>query len=315
MAGENAALKEEALAKARGQKLGDMDRADHPACGVNRIVDAEAGQIEFLMPDGVTPRTKIALVGFASSTKEHAPVGDPEWVLCGMNQLYRHLPRRVDLHYEIHKEWNTALVPGTDHAAWLRDCGIPVLMTDRLPDMPTTVRFPITRLIEKFSLDYFTSTVAYMLAFTIDYIDQQVERRLRVAPSNGLASAWDVAQLQRSLYREYTIGIFGIDLIVGEEYDWQKACAEFWLGHALARDIIVMIPPQSALLKQRYRYGYAMAPADLINDVDLSKRHAFLTGEHQKHSEAVVQLVGALREVETWRELYRLRERGGTVSL
>ena len=82
-------------------------------------------------------------------------------------------------------------MPGTDHAAWLRDCGIPVLMTDRVPGLPTAVRFPIERLIEKFSIDYFTSTVAYMVAFTLDYIDQQVEVRLRAARDELEAVAGD----------------------------------------------------------------------------------------------------------------------------
>jgi hypothetical protein len=145
--------------------------------------------------------------------------------------------------------------------------------------------------------------------------DKRVEAGMKAAPGNGLASAWDVVQLQRSLYQEWHVGIFGIDLIVGEEYDWQKACAEFWLGQLLARDVNVLIPPTSALLKQRYRYGYQMAPTDLINDTDLSKRIASLTAEHQKHSEIVVQLVGALKELDTMKELYRLRERGGNINL
>ena len=320
MAGENAALKAEAALQSRSPS-----QAAGPDCsnlnGVNRIIDADAGAVEFLMPDGVTPRRKFALVGFASSTKDMAPFGDPEWVICGMNQLARHLPGgdgpsgRRDLWFEIHREWNTAVVPGTDHAAWLRDCGIPVLMTDRVEGLPTSVRFPIDRLIRRFDIDYFTSTVAYMLAFTMYYIDRQVEARLKATPPNGLVTAWDVLQLASTLYAEYTIGVFGIDLIVGEEYDWQKSCAEYWCGQIMARNITLMIPKESALLKQRYRYGYFMEPDDLIKDSDLAKRANQLTAEHQRHSEAVVQLVGALRELETLRELRRLRERGGTVAL
>lgn len=315
-AGQNAALKEAELAAARGQTVGDgMDRADHPAYAAGQIVDADAGTITLVMPDGVTPRKKLALVGFASSTKEMAPFADPEWAIIGMNQLNRHIPRRADAWFEIHKEYLDAVVPGTDHEAWLRNCGLPVYMVDRFPNLPTSVRYPVDRLIQKFGIDYFTSTVAYMFAWAIDYIDQRVEATLKESPGNGLASAWDVLQLQRSLYREWSVGIFGIDLIVGEEYDWQRACAEFWLGQMLARDITTVIPKESALLKQRYRYGYFMEPEDLLKDSDISKRIGQLTGEHQKHSEIVVQLVGALKELETIRELRRLRERGGNINL
>lgn len=324
MAGENAALKAEAIAKASGINMDEFMNKAHPCLGVNRIVDADAGTIELLSPDGVTPRKKIALVGFASSTKDMAPFNNPEWAICGMNQIYRHIHhkdadgkpvlRHPDLHYEIHKEWNTAVVPGTDHEAWLRDCGIPVLMTDVVAGLPTSVRFPIERFIKKFDLDYFTSTVAYMLAFTVDYIDQSVERRLRESPTNGFATALDVLSLAKSLYAEYTIGVFGIDLIVDDEYVYQKPCAEYWLGQIMAREITLMIPKQSALLRQRYRYGYDMEPQDLIKDSDLTKRHAYLTGEHQKHSESVVQLVGAIKEIEYWTQVRKLREAGGTVG-
>lgn len=304
-AGQNAALKEAATTE------GGVSRS-HPATGVSRIVDADAGHVEFLMPDGETPRKKFALVGFASSTREMAPFHDPEWVVMGMNQLNRHIPR-ADAWIEIHKEWNTAVVPGTDHTGWLRDCGIPVLMAQRIPELPTSVTFPINRLIDKFA-DYFTSTVAYMVAYFVDHIDREVESRMKDSPSNGLATAWDVAELQKSMYSEYTIGIFGIDLIVGEEYTWQRPCAEYHLGQALARNITVMVPPQSALLTQRYRYGFAMEPDDIIKDSDFEKRKAYLIGEHQKYHQASLEVAGALKEMDYWSELRTLRERGGKVG-
>lgn len=307
MAGENAAVAQAA------QATQGVD-PQHPAAGVTRILDARDGRIDFLMADGVTPRKKIALCGFASTTRDMAPFTDPTWAIVGMNQLNRHIPR-ADAWFEIHKEWNTALVPGTDHFGWLRDCGIPVFMTDDAmqPALPWWTRYPIERLIAKFN-DYYTSTVAYMIAWAIDYVDARVEAQLRETPGNGLASAWDVAELKRSLYREWTIGIFGIDLVVGEEYTWQRPCAEYFLGQALARDITVNVPKPSALLKQRYRYGYEMAPTDLVNDVDLEKRRVLLVNELVKHETICHQIQGGLEEVKYWAEVYALKARGAAIS-
>jgi hypothetical protein len=307
MAGENAALK---LAQT-GAPVEGVQPA-HPCTGVNRVVDADAGVIELLEPGGAAPRRKFACVGFASSTKDLAPFADPSWAIIGMNQLNRHIPR-ADAWFEIHRDWNTALVPGTDHAGWLAACGIPVLMTDRVPSIPTSVRYPVEEL-SKDTGDYFTSTVAYMIAYFTRHIDRLVEARLRETPPNGLATAWDVAQLSRTIYAEHVLGLFGIDLVVGEEYSWQKPCAEFHLGLALARGITVLIPPQSALLKQRYRYGYEMEPQDLIKDSDLAKRETYLRGEHQKASEQAVMLAGALQEIAQFREFRVLRERGATIG-
>jgi len=317
MAGENAAVKEVAPGKA-----GDsLFQPNHPCKGVNLVDDADAGTLQLLMPDGVTPRKAFACVGFASSTRNMAPYNDPLWAIAGMNQLARReedgritgLIPRADLWFEIHREWNTALVPGTDHRGWLTECGLPVLMTDRVPGLPTSVRFPIDPLIAHVT-DYFTSTVAYMVSFFTWHIDRLVEARLKGLPTNGLASPFDVLELVKSIYAEYSIGIFGIDLIVGEEYTWQKPCAEFWIGRALAKGITVIIPPQSALCKQRYRYGYQMEPQDLVKDSDIEKRLAYLEAEHQKHSQAAVQLSGAITEMQYMKEFRTLRERGGTIG-
>lgn len=295
----------------------------HPLTGKGRIVDASQGLVEFLGPDG-QPRKKFALCGFASSTRDMAPFGTDGWAIFGMNQLYRHIPR-ADGWFEIHKAWNTAVVPGTDHAGWLRDCGIPVIMTDQVPCIPTSVRVPIERFVGKFG-DYYTSTVAYMVAFFTDYIDTQVERRVE-AETAEMAKVFKKAGRRvpeglglsmsrvRELYAEYSIGIFGIDLVVGEEYTWQRPCAEFYLGQALARNIEVIIPRQSALLQQRYRYGYQMEPDDLIRDSDIEKRrNALLAGLNQGARE-MAEREGALKELNLLAELRGLRERGADVQV
>lgn len=322
--GPNSAVHAEAAAKATGQALGDFINLNHPCLGKNRILDAKAGTVELLLPDGSAPRKKFALVGFAGSTRGYAPINDPEWAIVGMNQLYRgHLAhkgpdgqsivRHPDMHFEIHKNYLDAVVAGSDHEGWLRNCGIPVMMAYPVKELPTSLGFPLPRMVEKFN-DYFTSTVAYMLAWAIDHIDRLVEERMKAAPSNGLATAYDVAQLARSMYAEYQIGLFGIDLIVGTEYFEQKPCAEFWIGQACGRGITVAIPPQSALITQRYRYGYQMAPQDLVNDVDLDNRRAALAAEHQRASAEAIKFAGMLEENEYMRELYALRTRGGKVG-
>ena len=270
------------------------------------------------MPGGSEPRRKFALIGFSDSTRDMAPLNDPEWAVVGMNQLQRHLRhfdlddageiqrdtegkpltvlRHADLWFEIHKVWNTAVAPGTDHAAWLRDCEIPCYMTDVVEGLPSSIAFPVDRMIEKFDIDYFTSTVAYMVAWAIDHIDGLVEERLREI-NTGDASALDMLKLTRSIYNEYTIGVFGIDLIVGEEYAHQRPAAEFYLGQAMARNIEVMLHDRSALLSQRYRYGYEMEPDDLVLDSDLEARRVRHVNEHDKSNAVAIELFGRIEEL------------------
>jgi len=257
-------------------------RFDHPAAAHCRIVDRATGEIDLM------GRKKIAIIGFASSTRHYVPSDDPSWICTGLNQIYRHVPR-VDVHFDIHSYWKEDNVAGTDHEGWIRECGIPVYMADLYPEAPTGVRYPVERLIKKFGLDYFTSTVAFELAWAIDCFDREVEKQI-----TALSVTPTPAEV-KVLYEQYTIGIYGIDLIVGTEYDWQKSCVEFYIGQGCARGINFHIPPESALLKQMYRYGYEREPGTgLLKLSELTKRHQEIEEIKQKLFIQMHQLNGKI---------------------
>jgi hypothetical protein len=113
------------------------------------------------------------------------------------------------------------------------------------PDIPTSVRFPIERLTAHFGAQceklrespYFTSTFAYMLAFAVLGI---VERRHDPhVPEPGEA-----------------IHVCGVEMLNGEEYAFQRSCAEFLCGYVLGHGISLVIPARSALLESDGMYGY-----------------------------------------------------------
>lgn len=193
-----------------------------------RIVDHQDGLVE-----AIPKRTKVAIVGFASSSRDLAPFDDPEWEIWGLNQLYGYMPRRADRWFEIHTpEMFTAdIVPGTDYLGWLAECPIPVYMIEHYPSVPNSVRYPLERMIDFLDgMDYWTSCPAYMAAL-------------------ALAEGFQ------------TIALYGIDLVVGVEYQRQKACLEAILAYGMGkargegRPITLEIPKTSALFKARYRYG------------------------------------------------------------
>ena len=233
--------------------------ADHPCRNTEiRILDAEAGIIE-------GTREKLALVGYASSTRDLAPFDDPTYDILGLNQLYRFIPR-ADLWTDIHDYWDEENVEGTDHEGWLRDCGIPILMNKTRSNLPTAIRYPLERAIAA-GCDYFTSTVAFLIA-------------------------WGIVQG----YKE--IALYGIDLIVGTEYEFQRQCAEFWLGIAHGRGMTVRIPPQSALLKHSHRYGYEREPnVGLLPLGELAERQRRLGKDRDTHIDKMKAIDGAMHEV------------------
>lgn len=253
---------------------------NHPCAGRVTIIDHDKGIVESLCPDGAK-RTKMAIVGFAASSKDLAPYDDPTWEIVGLNQLYRHIPR-ADRWLEIHHNWNEHVVEGTDHQKWLADSPIPVYMVDRVPGIPNSVRFPIERVMNG-HLDYFTSTVAFAIALAID---------------EG--------------FKE--IGLWGIDLIVGDEYSYQKPCAEFWLGVAHGKGILVTLPHTTALCKQSYRYGYQSEPSSLVTMSELTRRRSMLQDERHKKMIDLANIDGALQDCQMWGDLADLRMKGGTVN-
>lgn len=253
---------------------------NHPCAGRVNIIDRDKGLVESFCPDG-TKRTKLAIVGFAASSKDLAPFNDPTWEIVGLNQLYRHIPR-ADRWLEIHNNWNEHVVEGTDHQKWLAEAPIPIYMVERIPGIPNSVRFPIERVLQGHP-DYFTSTVAFAIALAIQ---------------EGFTE----------------IGLWGIDLIVGDEYSYQKPCAEFWIGVAHGKGIAVTLPRTSALCRQSHRYGYQTEPESLIKFTELMKRKNGLMDERHKLMIQLANVDGALQDCQMWGDLADLRIKGGTVT-
>ena len=224
-------------------------------------------------------RKKFALVGFSESSRHLAPFDDDEWCIVAMNQLYRHIPR-ADVWMEMHKYPDYLTidpVPGTDYAAWLSKCPIPVYMCDKRDDVPNSVRYPIEEMVSIFG-DYFYSTVSYAIALAI-----------------------------REGFEE--IGLWGIDLAHDSEYEYQKPSAEYLLGVAIGRGITVHLPSQSALLKGTYRYGYSEMPSN----ADLKWLQVYTDRVSAKQQEligSVNQLQGQLACAEEFKSWVRARRRG-----
>lgn len=286
---------------------------NHPAAARPEILDHDSAIVR------VSPlRRKFAICGFAASTRGLAPFADQEYEVWGMNQLYRHIPR-ADRWFDIHENWAEDNVEGTDHPGWLAKCGIPVYMTSRQPSIPTSVRYPLEAIMREVTggLDYFTSSVSFMLGIALWEIERQVQEELASIPESDLPrdpKAWTA--LTRRLYAEREIAIFGIDLIVGTEYDYQKACVEYLLGISQAKNITLRIPPQSALLKQLWRYGYEKEPKGWpIRISELQKRQTAIQEERNKLIARLNTLDGAAQENGYWQQVHDLRSKGGTVKL
>lgn len=216
----------------------------------------------------IHPEKKVAIVGFASSSRDQAPFADESFEIWGLNSLYALIPRFTRW-FEIHPidhvkkdlKRGELLQLGLDHYTWLKGqpgpdgkCGIkdcdcqkegnkhegawkPIYMQNHYEDIPASVPWPRQEINDwtremfgpEAELDYFTSTPGEM-----------------------------VAQAVFEGYGE--IQLYGIDLLQNEEYAYQRPGLEYWTGIARGLGIKVVVSPDSCLHKANYVYGYTEPP-------------------------------------------------------
>jgi len=254
-------------------------------------------------------RRKVCTVGFAETTKYLVPYEDTSYEVWSLNQHYRYMPR-ASRWFEIHqrKDYTQDMVEGTDYVGWLQRCPIPVYVTDPQPDMPTAIRFP---------------TEAYVQMAGIWEQDRDTKAyRRREYTQSSLVYMLALALLERF----ETIGIYGVDLVVGSEYSYQKPNMEWLLGFAqgqgyeitrgaqprgAARE--VFIHQRSALLRQTYTYGPDLGHKRNMLDPLLRDRLTHLLDAKDKLLASLHNCDGAINETQQWIAMLDMQEKGGDV--
>lgn len=175
-------------------------------------------------PKHPLPRSKIAIVGFADTTRLQAPFIDPTYEIWGLNELYMVIPR-ADRWFEIHAENNIKhSFRDPKHFEWLKKCKIPVYMPKMYKEIPTCKVYPIDLMKRMFG-PIFSSSIAEMMALAI--------------------------------YEGFQhIGLYGVDMALGKEFGAQKSGCEYFIGLAIGLGIEVYLPQESDLMKVGFQYGY-----------------------------------------------------------
>jgi len=134
--------------------------------------------------------------------------------------------KRADAVFQIHDEiiWrNPSNRNDEGHCKWLKEQkDIKVYMQDKYKDVPMSVRYPLDEITERFSISYFTSSVAYALA---------------------LACYLGYKRLE----------LYGVEMETNTEYQYQRDGVALWLG--LARGLGMEIDAHISMFDQPL-YGY-----------------------------------------------------------
>lgn len=181
---------------------------------------------------------KVAIVGDSITTRHLAPFDSPEWEIWGQGAGHLHL-RRADRYFELHSR---ALVLRDKDVSAIRNIGAThgarVLYLNRETmsgdgadselwgeTMSTAVEaFPFETLITLAGRPYFTSSVAWMIAFALH---------------QGASE----------------IGIWGVETAEREDYFHQRACLNYWLGRAEERGVKITLPEGCVIMAAPFLYG------------------------------------------------------------
>lgn len=176
---------------------------------------------------------KVALVGTAPLSQQLAPYNDKEWQIwaCSPGNMGR-CPR-VDLWFEIHALCDMTAAENQawslNYFGWLKAQSFPVMMQEKNDLIPQAQVYPLKLMLKKFGRNWFTSSVAYMMAYAIHL---------------GVTE----------------IALFGIDMAADvEHYTGQKAGCLRFIEIAKEHGIKVHVPFESCLPMPPPLYGYSEA--------------------------------------------------------
>ena len=169
-------------------------------------------------------KRRIALVGTAQSTMHDAPFADESWEIWTLGAGIEFC-KRIDKLFEIHTQHVLEAANSWEGLfPTMEKMEEKLILGHKNPLLPKATIFPLHDIVTKYG-QYFTSSIAYMIAYAIE---QEPD----------------------------AIGLWGIDMMGDEEYAGQRACCEYLLGFARAKNITLVLADQSPLLQAERLYGF-----------------------------------------------------------
>ena len=182
------------------------------------------------------------IVGLAPSTRLgflHEPPGTEIWTV---NNAYKCFTQeelaKFTAWFQVHpkEEWEANNLKELEsYRSFLNGLSIPVYMDDVHSDYPKSVRYPLEDVVKSIGYDYFTSSIAYMIALAIHQ-------------------------------RFDELHVYGVEMIFGTEYVHERPCVEFLLGVAHANGIVITMPEASTLLRGPMYGRQVNVPSSMIKN-------------------------------------------------
>jgi len=218
----------------------------------------------------------VAFLGFAETSRDQAPWDNKEIEIWSMNLVHTQpWAVRYDRVFELHtmdylESKKSIHEKDRNHIEWLRQPhDIIIYMQNKYEEYPASVRYPIEKMRKRFG-NFFTSTMAYMMALAIEEGYERIE-------------------------------LYGFEMESGTEYKYQRDSAEYFIGLAQALGIEVYLPQKCSLLKGKL---YAYDSMDIGARQLLDFRAASLDKQMVDESSKYNGLQGYIETMEQYMEKY-----------
>jgi hypothetical protein len=166
---------------------------------------------------------KIAVCGSAPSSRLLTPFGDPSFEIWACSPQNYDYPR-VDAWFELHS-LDRKFVPENKPYENILKAHPRVYVSKADARLPNAIVLDPKPLLAKYGDYFFTSSLAWMLAFAIE---QKPE----------------------------VIGIWGVDMSATDEYSYQRPGCHYFMQKAVEGGIQLMLPPQCDLPEAHPLYGF-----------------------------------------------------------
>lgn len=213
---------------------------------------------------------KVAILGFAETSRDAAPYDDPSWSIWGVNGTWT-FARRIDVLLDLHAPWIYAWEQRrrpAGHVAFMQRFAGPVYLIERRDDIPTSTSYPLDDVIRQLGRPYLTSSIALAVALAM------------------VQGATD-------------IGLYGVEMKTSSEYADQRPGLEYLLGRAEERGIRIHLPEGVPILSGPvYGRGDLNPGGERLTPDQFERRLATLQKRVRDLEHQAARQDGALREAE-----------------
>lgn len=243
----------------------------------------------------------IALLAHSQRTRDMGPLHDPDWIIFGLNNIYRFVPP-LHIAMQIHTPEYLAAHPAysKEDIRYYETVKVPVVAQKRYPQWPTSFPMPIGPKHNKFDPYAIRNATIYAPADScpLGCDGRNLRHRFPAVPWTstmaymmGLAVLWiEQGEFPESLGDQCRparrFGLWGFDTL--DDYSTQGPAAAYILAEAQRSGIEVVVPAASGFLKEPFTYGFE-AKKNAMRRRQIDTRKAELMGARQQLAQKLGQ--------------------------